>query len=166
MRSALALLLIVPAITAAAPPGQPRRPPPIGGSYLESRCSGGIAGMTDQVRVRADGRVERFTSRARTRPNGPADGRVPRAEVAQLFARLNALGFDGFVPPKSDVVVSDGINCSLTKVVNGRSFSVAFPQGARGGERYRALGRVRADIARLGDRVTLNPQPIPPAGDR
>ncbi|MBN8808237.1 MAG: hypothetical protein J0I47_08370 [Sphingomonas sp.] len=124
--------------------------PPIGSSYIEATCAGGIAGRSETTRIMASGRVERLSGR----PAAIATARVAAARYDALSRRLDRAGFDTRTSPRVTQPVIDGIDCSLMRVKRGVPHTVNLPQAARDLPRMRDLASITDDVIALGRDAT------------
>lgn len=131
--------------------------------WIEARCAGGIAGRVTTVRVTRDGVVTRSDELP---PIMRPVGRIPAADARALSARLDAAGFNRLATRPERHRIVDGIGCALQ-----RSGSVVHKVGFNPGaddasgavaRRETAVRTVLDQVLGAPDRVTLNPQPIPP----
>lgn len=132
-------------------------------SVIEVTCSGGIAGRIRNVRLGADGRLTR--SGRRGQPFEQA-GRMTAAEARILSERFDRAGFDTLKTLPRGRVVYDGVNCSIKRIgatVHKLEFLAGAPAPPPGAKiQYQEARAVMQAILNAGERVTLNPQPIPP----
>lgn len=151
IRPALVVLAIALTAPVAAQRGQPMLPPaPPNRDYVESVCTGGIDGRFEQVRVYANGRIEKITRRS----DGVLRARATRDEVFKLRRELDFARFERRVVPPEKPYIMDGIDCSLTRSIAGRTHSVTLMQQSRGNARYRDLVQALDDVNALGRRAT------------
>lgn len=144
----VALALTAPAVAQRAQPMLPSPPPRA--DYVESVCTGGIDGRFEQVRVYATGRVEKITRRS----DGIQRARASRGEVIRIWRELDLAKFERrFVPPEKPYIM-DGVDCSLTRSIRGRTHSVTLMQQSRDKPRYRDLNQALDEVNALGGRAT------------
>lgn len=147
MRSLLALSLLIAAPAAA----QSTLPAPVfRATYVEASCGGGIADMSETVRLAADGRVLRSGGR----PPIVLKGQAAPARFADLSRRLDRADFDRRTTPRATVRIADGIDCSLTRVRNGVPHTVELSQGVRGLPQVRDLAQITDEVMTLGRNAT------------
>jgi hypothetical protein len=145
---ALFAAVATPALAQAMPPVLPF--PPRGVDYVEATCTGGIDGRHEVVRVLASGQVSKVTRRV------PEVRRAwaTRDEIRNIWRELDLARFDQRIVVPEKPYVMDGIDCALTRRINGRTHSVTLMQQARDKPRYRDLTRALDDINALGSRAT------------
>ena len=144
--SAALACLVAPAMAQRAVPGPPA--PLREADYVEADCSGGIAGIDEQVRVFVDGRIVKAARRG-----GVLRARATPAEVARIWRKLDIARFErrtvrgGRYPP-------DGITCTLSRQQRGSRYTVVIPQVTRNDDAVADLRSVLADVEALGRRAT------------
>ena len=148
--AAIALMAVVatPALAQRMPPVLPF--PPRGIDYVETVCTGGIDGRYEVVRVLANGQVSRVTRRMPEVQRA----RATRAEVGKIWCELDFARFERRTVPAQKPYIMDGIDCTLTRRMNGRLHSVTLMQQMRATPRYRDLVQALDDINTLGGRAT------------
>jgi hypothetical protein len=124
--------------------------PPRGLDYVETVCSGGIDARYDQVRVLANGQVQKASRRSPVVQRAFAS----RAELRKIWRELDFARFERRVVPPEKPYVMDGIDCSLARTSNGQSHVVLLMQQMRDKPRYRDLEQAIDDINALGRRAT------------
>lgn len=145
-----ALIAVAPA-PATARRAKPAMPlPPRGVDYVETICTGGIDGRYEQVRVLANGQVMKMTMRS----GGVWYATATRREVAKIMRDLDLARFERRVVPPEKPYIMDGIDCSLTRGRNGRTYTLTLMQQSRMKSQYRDLARALDDINELGRRAT------------
>lgn len=152
MRRLLLAALIVPfAFPAAAQRAQPVLPfAPRGVDYVESVCTGGFDGRYEQTRILANGQIMKVTRRS----GGVLRARATRAEVTKIWRELDLARFERRSVPPEKPYVMDGIDCALTRRLNGRVHTVTLMQQSRSNPRYRDLVQALDDINQIGNRAT------------
>jgi hypothetical protein len=152
MRRLLIAALIVPfAVPATAQRVQPVLPfAPRGVDYVESVCTGGFDGRYEQTRILANGQVMKVTRRS----TGILRARATKAEVAKIWRELDFARFEQRIVPPEKPYVMDGIDCALTRRVNGRVHTVTLMQQSRTKPRYRDLVQALDDVNEIGRRAT------------
>ena len=150
MRIALFVVSVAvaaPALAQRTPPTLPFAPPGI--DYVEADCAGGIAGINEQVRVLANGRVFKVTGRNAN----VVQTQAPPGEVLSIWRKLDIARFErrvvrgGLYPP-------DGITCTLIRRQNGRTHNVVIPQLTRDERLVADLRAIVGDINALVTRAT------------
>ncbi|MDB5680075.1 hypothetical protein [Sphingomonas bacterium] len=145
---ALIAVAATPALARRAKPAMPL--PPRGMDYVETVCTGGIDGRYEQVRVLANGQVLKMTMRS----NGVWYATATRREVAKIMRELDLARFERRVVLPEKPYIMDGIDCSLTRGSNGRTYTLTLMQQSRLKPQYRDLARALDDINELGRRAT------------
>lgn len=130
---------------------------------IDASCSGGIAGRMQRARLTPDGRMTRsegFRDPLKfTRWIAPDDAKA-------LSQRLDRVSFDTMPSLPRARIVYDGVNCTLKR--EGKVWHIVqFFAGAAASrpaavDRYNEVRSVLTDVLHASERVTLNPQPIPP----
>lgn len=150
MRIALFAMIIATAVPALAQRMLPVLPlAPRGIDYVETDCSGGIAGIDEQVRVLADGRVFKVTARN----SRVTETHATPGDVLSIWRKMDVARFEqravrgALYPP-------DGITCTLARRQNGGMHSVVVPQLTRNERAIADLRAVIGDINALGARAT------------
>lgn len=148
---ALIAAMAAPAMAQRAQRAQPSLPTaPRGVDYVESVCTGGIDGRSEQVRVLATGQVFKVTRRS----DGVLRAKATRGEVAKLWRSLDLSRFERRKASPEKPYIADGIDCTLTRRKNGRAHTVMLMQQTRDRPQYRDLTRALADVNALGQRAT------------
>ena len=150
MRLGFALLALAIAAPATAQRDLVLPAAPARIDYVETVCVGGIAGQREQVRVYANGRIEKASRRGDGILRAHANG----AAVAKVWRELDRARFEQRVVPPEKPYIMDGIDCSLTRRANGRLHTVNLMQQQRGKPAYRDLSQAVDDINALGQRAT------------
>jgi hypothetical protein len=88
------------------------------------------------------------------RSGGVLRARATRAEVTKIWRELDFARFERRVVPPAKPYVMDGIDCALTRRLNGRVHTVTLMQQSRNKLRYRDLVQALDDVNELGRRAT------------
>ncbi|QDZ06767.1 hypothetical protein FPZ24_04140 [Sphingomonas panacisoli] len=113
-------------------------------------AAGGIDGRLEFVRVTATGQVFKVTRRLPEVQRA----RATRGEVAKIWRQLDVARFEQRIVPPQKPYIMDGIDCSLTRRVNGRIHTVTLMQQMRANPKYRDLVTALDDINALGRKAT------------
>jgi hypothetical protein len=152
MRRLLLAALVLPFAAPVMAQGvQPVLPfAPRGVDYVESVCTGGFDGRYEQTRILSNGQIMKVTRRS----GGVLRARATRAEVTKIWRELDFARFERRVVPPAKPYVMDGIDCALTRRLNGRVHTVTLMQQSRNKLRYRDLVQALDDVNELGRRAT------------
>jgi hypothetical protein len=151
MRIALWVLVCAIAMPAPAQRMPPVLPfPPHGADYVETACSGGIDGRFERVRIFATGQVSKVTRRQPEVQRAWAT----RTELNKIWRELDLARFEQRVVPPEKPYIMDGVDCSLTRRIGGRTHTVMLMQQMRNQAKYRDLVTALDDINALGARAT------------
>ncbi|MGY4396516.1 hypothetical protein ACVWZA_001696 [Sphingomonas sp. UYAg733] len=155
------MIYLIAILAIAAPTSHvPRSLPPSSVGFIQVGCSGGVAGRMESMRIGTDGTIERMGW------NRKASGKTDPDEVKALWRRLDAIKFDTLASLTRGRPIPDGINCGISRFGGGApNHHVDFPQQGMRDPSTSAQREARSVLSaamKIGNRVSLNPQPIPP----